>query len=135
MFNEPELQMLISGSEAGIDLADLAAAAEYAGGYHPDHPVIHTLWAALASFTPPEQRAFLKFVTSVSRAPLLGFRYLEPRMSIQMAGGMLEPAATDRLPTASTCVNLLKLPPYRTVDQMREKLLYAITAGAGFDLS
>lgn len=39
-----------------------------------DHPVVHCLWEALASFTPEEQRAFLKFVTACSRAPLLGFK-------------------------------------------------------------
>ena len=41
----------------------------------------------------------------------------------------------DRLPSASTCYNLLKLPNYRRGSTMREKLLYAISSGAGFDLS
>jgi len=41
----------------------------------------------------------------------------------------------ERLPTASTCTNLLKLPPFNSVDQMREKLLYAIQSGVGFELS
>jgi ubiquitin-protein ligase E3 C len=31
-----------------------------------------------------------------------------------MAGSMLDEERPERLPTASTCVNLLKLPPYRT---------------------
>jgi ubiquitin-protein ligase E3 C len=106
-----------------------------AGGYHEEHPVIITLWETLHGFTSQEQRQFLKFVTSCSRAPLLGFAYLEPRVCVQMSGGMLQPGATQRLPTAATCMNLLKLPPYRTVKEMREKLLYAISAGAGFELS
>ncbi|KAG2447722.1 hypothetical protein HYH02_007182 [Chlamydomonas schloesseri] len=135
MFSGEELQTLISGADSALDLANLQQHVEYAGGYHQDHPVIHCLWEALASFTPEEQGKFLKFVTSCSRAPLLGFRYLEPRLCVQMSGGMLDAAATQRLPTASTCMNLLKLPPYRTVAQMREKLLYAVTSGAGFDLS
>ena len=29
----------------------------------------------------------------------------------------------------------LKLPPYRTAQQIRDKLLYAIQSGAGFELS
>lgn len=62
-------------------------------------------------------------------------RYLEPRLCVQLSGSMLDPSAPNRLPTASTCMNLLKLPPYRSVQQMRDKLLYAIKAGAGFDLS
>jgi ubiquitin-protein ligase E3 C len=32
-------------------------------------------------------------------------------------------------------MNLLKLPPYRSREALRDKLLYAIDAGAGFDLS
>jgi hypothetical protein len=41
----------------------------------------------------------------------------------------------DRLPTASTCSNTLKLPNFRRTATLREKLLYAIKAGAGFELS
>lgn len=41
----------------------------------------------------------------------------------------------DRLPTASTCSNTLKLPNYRRAATLREKLLYATRAGAGFELS
>ena len=41
----------------------------------------------------------------------------------------------DRLPTASTCMNLLKLPPYSKTSNLKEKLLYAINSGAGFELS
>ncbi|GFR51002.1 hypothetical protein Agub_g13328, partial [Astrephomene gubernaculifera] len=135
MFSGEELQALISGADSSLDLGDMRAHVEYAGGYHDDHPVIHCFWEALASFSPEQQGKLLKFVTSCSRAPLLGFRYLEPRLCIQMSGAMLDPSAPNRLPTASTCMNLLKLPPYRTSQQMRDKLLYAINAAAGFDLS
>lgn len=41
----------------------------------------------------------------------------------------------NRLPSASTCFNLLKLPNYRRADTLRMKLLYAISANAGFELS
>ncbi len=52
-----------------------------------------------------------------------------------MAGGVLDPTATHRLPTAATCMNLLKLPPYADPRQMRDKLLLAITEAQTFDLS
>ena len=42
---------------------------------------------------------------------------------------------TGRLPTASTCFNLLKLPNFKSKKVLREKLLYAIRSGAGFELS
>ncbi len=48
---------------------------------------------------------------------------------------MLDERAVERLPTAATCMNLLKLPPYRTPQQIRDKLLYAVQSGAGFELS
>ena len=41
----------------------------------------------------------------------------------------------DRLATSSTCFNTLKLPNYRRLPTMRSKLLYAISSGAGFELS
>jgi len=54
---------------------------------------------------------------------------LDPPFCIQHAG------TVDRLPTSSTCMNLLKLPEFPDEKILREKLLYAIQAGAGFELS
>ena len=33
-----------SGSDEGLDLSDMRANVNYAGGYHEDHPVILKLW-------------------------------------------------------------------------------------------
>ncbi len=38
----------------------------------------------MQAFTAEEQKAFLRFVTSCSRPPLLGFQYLEPKLCIQV---------------------------------------------------
>ena len=54
---------------------------------------------------------------------------LSPAFCIQPSG------SEERLPSASTCMNLLKLPRYKDEATLREKLLYAITSGAGFELS
>ena len=90
---------------------------------------------AVENLAPSDQSKLLKFITACSRAPLLGFSHLQPPLCIQMAGSVLDPAATDRLPTAATCMNLLKLPPYRSAHEIREKLLYAANHATGFDLS
>ncbi|XP_075085690.1 E3 ubiquitin-protein ligase UPL6 isoform X1 [Nicotiana tabacum] len=135
MFNEHELQLLISGSLDGIDIDDLRAHTNYTGGYHKEHYIVDMFWGVVKSFSLENQRKFLKFVTGCSRGPLLGFRYLEPLFCIQRAGGNASEEALDRLPTSATCMNLLKLPPYRSKEQMEQKLLYAINADAGFDLS
>lgn len=82
-FSAAELQALISGGEQGLDLADLAAHARYGGGYAADHPSILLLWRALTALTAADQALFLRFVTSCPRPPLLGFKYLQPPLSIQ----------------------------------------------------
>ncbi len=65
--------------------------------------------------------------------PLLGFGHLNPPFAIHKAGG--SDRTSEHLPTASTCMNLLKIFPYKSPDIMRQKLLYAIRSAAGFELS
>ena len=43
------------------------------GGYTDDHPVIVAFWQVINDFTEQQRRQLLKFVTSCSRPPLLGF--------------------------------------------------------------
>jgi len=160
MFSLPELQKLISGDCSSIDLTDLKNNVRYLGGYHGNHRVILWFWdITLNEFTEEEKSALLKFVTSCSRPPLMGFSSMSPPFSIRAVDESEE--ATDmtpgqalrssfksflglqqgsssgncRLPTSSTCFNLLKLPVYRSKATLREKLRYAINCGAGFELS
>ncbi|KAF8610442.1 HECT-domain-containing protein [Ceratobasidium sp. AG-I] len=130
MFNQQELQMLIGGTPDPIDLDDLRANVVYGGLYDESHEVIRTFWKVVKDFNQGERRALLRFVTSCSRPPLLGFKELNPRFAIRDAT-----SDDQRLPTASTCVNLLKLPRYSSESIMRQKVLQAISSNAGFDLS
>ncbi|XP_039380095.1 ubiquitin-protein ligase E3C isoform X3 [Mauremys reevesii] len=130
MFDQQEIQVLISGAQVPISLDDLKSFTNYSGGYTADHPVIKIFWRVVESFTDEEKRKLLKFVTSCSRPPLLGFKELYPAFCIHNGGSDL-----DRLPTASTCMNLLKLPEFYDENLMRSKLLYAIECAAGFELS
>lgn len=130
MFAPAELQLLLGGSDAPLDVDDWREHTSYSGGYHPDHPTIRALWQVLAEFDTPRRAAALKFATSCSRPPLLGFAHLQPPFCIHKATDQ-----EGRLPTSATCMNLLKLPPYDSVEVLRERLLYAIEAGAGFELS
>ncbi|KAI3469244.1 hypothetical protein Pfo_025907 [Paulownia fortunei] len=127
--------LLISGSVDGFDVDDLRAHTNYTGGYHEDHYVIEMFWEVIQNLSLANQRKILKFATGCSRGPLLGFKYLEPTFCIQRTAGNASEEALDRLPTSATCMNLLKLPPYRSKQQMEQKLLYAINSDAGFDLS
>ncbi|VDK39721.1 unnamed protein product [Gongylonema pulchrum] len=84
LFAPHELQYLISGQSTDIDLHDLRKHVQYYGGFHNNHRVIKWLWQILeCDFTAEERHLFLKFVTSCSCAPLLGFAYLEPPFSIR----------------------------------------------------
>ncbi|XP_042055165.1 E3 ubiquitin-protein ligase UPL6-like [Salvia splendens] len=135
IFNEHELQLLISGSVDGFHVEDLRAHTNYTGGYHEDHYVIEMFWEVIQNLSLENRRKLLKFATGCSRGPLLGFKYLEPTFCIQRTAGNASEEALDRLPTSATCMNLLKLPPYRSKEQMEQKLIYAINSDAGFDLS
>ena len=135
MFNQTELQTLVGGDSSEIDVSDLRLHTLYGGLYaigddNEEHPSIKIFWQVMEAFSDADRRKVLKFVTSTPRAPLLGFDQLNPRFSIRDSG-------TDqtRLPSTSTCVNLLKMPVYESVETLRDRLLYSINAGAGFNLS
>ncbi|KAL0961250.1 hypothetical protein HGRIS_006212 [Hohenbuehelia grisea] len=130
MFNQHEVQILLGGVNSPIDVDDLRNNAQYGGLYDPNHPTIVAFWNVVETFDHEQRRALLRFVTSCSRPPLLGFKELVPHFAIRDAGSDIA-----RLPTSSTCVNLLKLPLYPNAAILREKLLKSITSGAGFDLS
>ena len=135
MFNQSELQTLIGGDSSEIDVEDLRANTAYGGIYQIgddglEHPTIQLFWKVMKELDDSDRRKVLKYVTSTPRAPLLGFSQLNPRFSIRDAG-----SDEERLPSTSTCVNLLKLPKYSTASTLRSKLLYAVNSGAGFDLS
>lgn len=155
MFSASEFQRLISGDNTPVDLQDLRRHTKYFGGFHNNHRVVCWLWDVLEKdFNSEEHKLFLKFVTSCSKPPLLGFANLEPPFSIRcvevsddqdsgdtvgsvlrgfLAMRPLDPV--DRLPTSSTCFNLLKLPNYQRRSTLREKLRYAIRSNPGFELS
>merc|ERR1712054_490761 len=78
MFSSSELQLLISGAEEVLDLNDFKAHCTYSGEYKANHPTIRNFWRAVESFSREEQSQLLRFVTSCSRPPLLGFKYMQP---------------------------------------------------------
>ena len=133
LFNEPELQVLISGaSEGKLDVEDMKAHCQYAGGYSSLDRTIGKFWRVVATLDEKQQGALLRFVTSCERPPPLGFGSLNPPLTIQRVGILRD---GDRLPTASTCFNILKLPTYSSEKILRQRLIYAIESGAGFELS
>uniref|UniRef100_A0A6Q2ZPM2 HECT-type E3 ubiquitin transferase n=1 Tax=Esox lucius TaxID=8010 RepID=A0A6Q2ZPM2_ESOLU len=133
MFSTPEVQRLVSGDNAEIDLDDLKKHTVYYGGFHSSHRVIIWLWDILSSdFTAEERAMFLKVSTTLylchDTGDTLG-SVLRGFFTIRKK----EPGG--RLPTSSTCFNLLKLPNYSKKSILRDKLRYAISMNTGFELS
>lgn len=129
LFNHKELQVIIGGDTQEIDLNDLRTHTVYSGDFTADHPTVLLFWKILYSWSDIQKRQLLKFVTSCSRPPLLGFKELNPQFCIQSSG------TENRMPTASTCLNLLKVPIINEEEVLRSKLLGAIEQQAGFELS
>jgi ubiquitin-protein ligase E3 C len=130
IFCAPELQILISGSTGGISIDELKANTRYLGGYTAFDRNILWFWATVQEFNSDDLSKLIKFVTSCPRAPSLGFASLDPLFGIQRVE-----SPDSRLPSASTCFNILKLPIYSSKNILKEKLLVSIRSGAGFDLS
>ncbi|CAH2236380.1 jg10760 [Pararge aegeria aegeria] len=86
MFSCRELQLLISGAEVPIDLDDLRRHTQYGGPFSEAHATVKCFWRVVETFTDEQRRQLLKFVTSCSRPPLLGFKDLQPPFCIQSAG-------------------------------------------------
>ncbi|XP_038686154.1 E3 ubiquitin-protein ligase UPL7 isoform X2 [Tripterygium wilfordii] len=82
LFNASEFNQLLSGGDHDIDVDDLRSNAQYSGGYSEGSRTIKLFWEIMNGFEPRERCMLLKFVTSCSRAPLLGFKYLQPSFTI-----------------------------------------------------
>ncbi|KAF9300077.1 hypothetical protein BGZ74_008327 [Mortierella antarctica] len=129
MFNEQELQVMLGGAQTEISLEDLKKNVVYSN-FEVGDPTIQFFWSVVQEMAEEDRRLLIKFITSCARPPLLGFAELNPKLCIRHAG-----VEENRLPTSSTCMNLLKLPAFSTRQRLKEKLMYAIHSEAGFDLS
>ncbi|KAI4371341.1 hypothetical protein MLD38_019588 [Melastoma candidum] len=141
LFNANEFNQLLSGGDHDIDVDDLRKNTCYTGGYSERSRSVKIFWEVMRGFEAKERCMLLKFVTSCSRAPLLGFKHLQPAFTIHKVScdvpvwAAIGGQDVERLPSASTCYNTLKLPTYKRASTMRAKLLYAISSNAGFELS
>ena len=141
LFNSKELSLLLSGGESAIDIDDWEKHTKYSGGYTASSTAVKNFWRTMRKFSPEQRQNVLKFVTSSPRPPLQGFKHLNPPFVIHkvrceasvlaLVGG----ADVKRLPSASTCFNMLKLPNYRRLSTLERSVAYAAESRAGFELS
>jgi E3 ubiquitin-protein ligase HECW2 len=132
-FDAQELEWVIAGTPE-INLEDWKCNTVYRGGYHNHHCVIKWFWEAIESFTDEQKLRFLQFATGTSSIPYEGFKALRgssqqiTKFTIDRYGG-----SSDSLPIAHTCFNRVDLPHYSSLQEMKEKLLYAITETDTFE--
>jgi len=117
-----EFQLMLCGAP-GIDVDDWQASTEYRGGYSAGSDQVKWFWAEVHGMTPEERGQLLFFCTGSARAPATGFANLmgysgqQRRFSIER-----DDRGTERPPTAATCFNMLKLPPYASAETLAAKL-------------
>ncbi|CAB9503919.1 Probable E3 ubiquitin-protein ligase hulA [Seminavis robusta] len=129
IFNPRELELLISGLP-DIDVHDLKKNTDYVGWKATDKE-IEWFWNVMFSLSRNEKAAFLQFVTGSSKVPLVGFSELQGMRGIQKFSIHKTSGTSGALMSAHTCFNSLDFPTYKSEEELREKLLYAINEGGG----
>lgn len=131
LFRPEEIELLVRGSDAPLDIKSLRAAAEYDnwGSKNPDGtvPVIGWFWETFEQASPKEQRRLLLFITGSDRIPAMGASLLPIKISCM---GEDE----GRYPTARTCFNMLALRRYGSRERLEQMLWTAVHESEGFGL-
>ena len=122
VFSNPELVNILQGS-LEIDLEDWKSFTLYRGTT-VTHPTVISFWEILSKWTHSQRSHLLQFVTSAPIPPALGFRHLDPKFTLTLTD-------SERIPTCSTCNNLLILPEVEGSD-LESKLIFAMEHGEGF---
>eukprot|EP01062_Namystynia_karyoxenos_P051829 TRINITY_DN4092_c0_g2_i1.p1 TRINITY_DN4092_c0_g2~~TRINITY_DN4092_c0_g2_i1.p1 ORF type:complete len:756 (+),score=190.18 TRINITY_DN4092_c0_g2_i1:84-2270(+) len=119
-----DLAILVAG-EQNLDPRDWRRFALPSPG--PPAGRVHSMfWKVLEELSEEDRARLLHFSTGSSRLPPGGWERLHPPWSLQVGG------PTEHLPTAHTCINQLVVPPYTSMDILREKLETAIRNDQGF---
>jgi hypothetical protein len=128
LLSAEELCAVISGTgTGGIEMADLLENIELSNGYAPGSPSVQLLFELLLGWDEQMRALFFKFVTGSERLPIGGLAALEPRLTVAKKVGCDDSA----LPSAMTCTNYFKLPPYTKREAMAEKVGKAVMEGQG----
>ena len=134
LFTVPELDKILRGDAAQLWLADeLIMTLKADHGYSSSSPQLRYLAEVMSDFDQGEQRDFLTFITGCPNLPVGGFKALRPPLTV-VRKSVSKP--DTELPSVMTCQNYLKLPPYSSVEVLRQRLVMSMTEGQGsFHLS
>jgi len=132
-WNCEELEKLFGGYSE-IDVIDLKENTEYLDDYSSDHQVIKYFWEVLSEFSQENLKRFLQFTTGSEKVPVGGFSHLQGSKGLQKFTIKPLNANPNGLPVAHSCFNRLELPRYSTLQDLKDKLFFAITETEGFAL-
>ncbi|ERL86970.1 hypothetical protein D910_04373 [Dendroctonus ponderosae] len=122
-FDERELELLLCGMQE-IDVEDWQRHTIYRHYTRNSKPVTW-FWQFVKQSDNEKRARLLQFVTGTCRVPVGGFAELMGSNGPQRF--CIEKVGKDSwLPRSHTCFNRLDLPPYKSYDQLVEKLTYAI---------
>ncbi|MEQ2227667.1 NEDD4-like E3 ubiquitin-protein ligase wwp2 [Ilyodon furcidens] len=128
-FDEKELELMLCGMQE-IDLADWQKNTIYRH-YTKNSKQIQWFWQVVKEMDNEKRIRLLQFVTGTCRLPVGGFTELIGSNGAQKF--CIDKVGKETwLPRSHTCFNRLDLPPYRSLEQLREKLLFAIEETEGF---
>eukprot|EP00118_Oscarella_pearsei_P018737 m.193904 g.193904 ORF g.193904 m.193904 type:complete len:124 (+) comp39482_c1_seq82:2596-2967(+) len=113
-----------------IDVADWQRNTVYKN-YNKNSKQVQWFWQAVRSYDNEQRARLLQFVTGTCRLPVGGFSELIGSNGLQKF--CIEKVGKESwLPRSHTCFNRIDLPPYRTYDQLLEKVTFAIENTEGF---
>ncbi|XP_077208097.1 NEDD4-like E3 ubiquitin-protein ligase WWP1 isoform X3 [Paroedura picta] len=128
-FDEKELEVMLCGMQE-VDLADWQRNTVYRH-YTRNSKQIMWFWQFIKEADNEVRMRLLQFVTGTCRLPLGGFAELMGSNGPQKF--CIEKVGKETwLPRSHTCFNRLDLPPYKSYEQLKEKLLFAIEETEGF---
>uniref|UniRef100_A0A3P8UT19 E3 ubiquitin-protein ligase n=1 Tax=Cynoglossus semilaevis TaxID=244447 RepID=A0A3P8UT19_CYNSE len=128
-FDAKELEVMLCGMQE-IDLTDWQRNTIYRH-YARSSKQIVWFWQFIKEMDNEKRMRLLQFVTGTCRLPVGGFADLmgsngPQKFCIEKVG------KENWLPRSHTCFNRLDLPPYKSYEQLKEKLMFAIEETEGF---
>uniref|UniRef100_A0A8C8JRQ3 E3 ubiquitin-protein ligase n=1 Tax=Oncorhynchus tshawytscha TaxID=74940 RepID=A0A8C8JRQ3_ONCTS len=128
-FDAKELEVMLCGMQE-IDLVDWQRHTIYRH-YARSSKQILWFWQFVKEMDNEKRMRLLQFVTGTCRLPMGGFADLmgsngPQKFCIEKVG------KENWLPRSHTCFNRLDLPPYKSYEQLKEKLMFAIEETEGF---
>lgn len=126
LLNSEEIMTMLCGDEVKITEKELLQYVKIEHGYEKNDVQIQNLFKIIAEMDKKEQKLLIRFITGCNRLPYGGISSLNPPLTV--AKRVDDSYGPDEcLPTVMTCTNYFKLPPYSSIEIMKEKIEKAIS--------